>query len=113
MVLIPAGKFTFGEGGGAREVRLDAYGLGRFEVTNAEDKAFLGATHHRGVPRYWRRGTHPAGHANPPVLFVLLAYDEPYCAWVSRETGWNIVIPSSEQWEKAARGPHAWRYPWG
>src|SRR4051812_22467112 len=37
-VLIPAGKFTFGEGRGAREEMFDAYCMGRFEVTNAEYK---------------------------------------------------------------------------
>jgi formylglycine-generating enzyme required for sulfatase activity len=47
------------------------------------------------------------------VLFVSLDDAEAYCAWVSRETGWQITIPTAEQWEKAARGPNGWRYPWG
>jgi formylglycine-generating enzyme required for sulfatase activity len=113
MVFIPAGKFTFGEGREAREVQFDAYGIGRFEVTNAEYKAFLDATHHRGVPRYWKNGQYPEGKANHPVLFVSLVDAEAYCDWISKATGWKAVIPTSEQWEKAARGPQAWRYPWG
>ena len=113
MVLIPAGKFTFGEGSQAREVTLAAYCIGRFEVTNAEYKAFLDATHHRGVPRYWKNGTYPEGKANHPVLFVSLVDAEAYCGWISKGTGWATGIPTSEQWEKAARGPQAWRYPWG
>lgn len=113
MVYIPAGKFTFGQGSSAREVTLDAFCLGRFEVTNAEYRAFLAATNHRGVPRYWKGGTFPEGKANHPVLFVSLNDAEAYCAWVSKETGWRVVIPSAEQWEKAARAAKGGRYPWG
>ncbi|MCX7826456.1 MAG: formylglycine-generating enzyme family protein [Verrucomicrobiae bacterium] len=113
MVFVPAGKFKFGVGAEAREVHLEAYCIGRFEVTNAEYKAFLDATHHRGAPRYWRNGCYPAGKANHPVLFVSLVDAGAYCAWVSKETGWNVVVPSAEQWEKAARGPKGWLYPWG
>ena len=113
MVYVPAGKFTFGKGGDAKEITLDAYGIGRFEVTNAEYKAFLDATHTRTAPRYWKNGTYPEGKASHPVLFVSLVDAEAYCAWISRETGWHIVIPSAEQWEKAARGPKASLYPWG
>jgi formylglycine-generating enzyme required for sulfatase activity len=113
MVFVPAGKFKFGDGAEASEVHLEAYCIGRFEVTNAEYKAFLDATHHRGAPRYWKNSGFPAGKANHPVLFVSLVDAEAYCAWVSKETGWKVVVPTAEQWEKAARGPKSWRYPWG
>jgi formylglycine-generating enzyme required for sulfatase activity len=77
------------------------------EVTNAEYQAFLNATNYRGVPRYWKEGKYPKGKANHPVLFVSLNNAEAYCAWVSQETGWEIIVPSAEQWEKegGALGP--------
>lgn len=110
MVYVPAGKFTFGEG----ETReLPAFAIARFEVTNAEYKAFVEATRHRGAPRYWKDGEYPEGKANHPVLFVSLDDAEAYCAWISEKTGWKIVVPSAEQWEKAARGPKGYLYPWG
>lgn len=110
MVYVPAGKFTFGES----ETRdLPAYAIARFEVTNAEYKAFLDATGHHGAPRYWKGGTYPADKASHPVLFVSLDDAQAYCAWISAQTGRKIVVPSAEQWEKAARGPKGWRYPWG
>lgn len=110
MVYVPAGKFTFGE----NETReLPGYAIARFEVTNAEYKAFIDATQHRGVPRYWKDGVYPKEKANHPVLFVSLLDAEAYCAWVSKETGWKIGVPTAEQWEKAARGPQAFHYPWG
>lgn len=110
MVYVPAGKFTFGE---SETRELPAYAIARFEVTNAEYKAFIDATKHRGVPRYWKDGEYPKDKANHPVLFVSLVDAEAYCAWIKDKTGWNVMVPSAEQWEKAARGPKAWRYPWG
>ncbi len=110
MVYVPAGPFKFGES----EMReLPAFCMGRFEVTNAEYKAFIEATGHRGVPRYWQKGQYPDGKGNHPVLFVSLDDAEAYCAWVKKETGWKVMVPSAEQWEKAARGPQGFLYPWG
>jgi formylglycine-generating enzyme required for sulfatase activity len=110
MVYVPAGKFTFGE----NETReIPGYAIARFEVTNAEYKAFIDATKHRGVPRYWKGGMYPEGKAAHPVLFVSLVDAEAYCAWINKETGWKIGVPTAEQWEKAARGPKAFHYPWG
>lgn len=109
MVYVPAGAFTFG----ANETReLPGYAIGRFEVTNAEYKCFIDATR-RAAPRYWKNGGYPEGKACHPVLFVSLVDAEAYCAWISEKTGWKITVPSAEQWEKAARGPKAWLYPWG
>jgi formylglycine-generating enzyme required for sulfatase activity len=113
MVYVPAGRFIFGEGSTAKEVNLGAYAIGRFEVTNAEYKAFLDATHYHGTPRYWKGGTFPDGKANHPVLFVSLVDAEAYCDWIGKATGWKVSIPTAEQWEKAARGPKGWLYPWG
>lgn len=110
MVYVPSGKFTFGEGE-SRE--LPPYAIARFEVTNAEYKAFIDDARYRGTPRYWKGGEYPKDKANHPVLFVSLDDAEAYCAWVSDKTGQKIVVPTAEQWEKAARGPKAYRYPWG
>jgi formylglycine-generating enzyme required for sulfatase activity len=113
MVYVPAGEFTFGTGATARKVRLDAYGIGKFDVTNAEYKAFLDATGSQRFPRYWAGGTYPQGKANHPVVYVSLIDATAYADWVSKQTGWKVAIPTSEQWEKAARGPQEFLYPWG
>ena len=110
MVFIPAGPFTFGRD---EKRDLPAFCIGRFEVTNAEYKMFLEETGSRATPRYWKQGNYPADKANHPVLFVSLDHAEEYCEWVSKKTGWKVVIPSAVQWEKAARGPHGYLYPWG
>jgi formylglycine-generating enzyme required for sulfatase activity len=113
MVYVPSGQFTFGMGADAKILHLDAFCIGRYEVTNAEYKTFLDAERHRTAPRYWKAGKFPEGKANHPVLFISLDDAEAYCQWISSKTGWQVVIPSAEQWEKAARGPKNYLYPWG
>jgi hypothetical protein len=64
-------------------------------------------------PTHWSGGTYPAGKANHPVLYISLTEALQYCAWISGKTGWKVIVPSAEQWEKAARGPKGFLYPWG
>lgn len=113
MVYVPAGEFTFGTGATAKRVRLDGYCIGKFSVTNAEYKAFLDATGSKRFPSYWTGGTYPESKANHPVAYVPLTDATAYADWMSKQTGWKVAIPTSEQWEKAARGPQNTLYPWG
>lgn len=113
MVYIPAGECAIGSGSNSKKVRQGGFCIGRFAVTNAEFKAFLDATGSKGHPSYWTGGTYPKDKANHPVAFVSLTKAAEYAAWVSKETGWKVVIPTADQWEKAARGPKGYLYPWG
>ena len=113
MVHVPGGPFKFGNGSDERTATLDGYCIGKFSVTNSEYKEFLTATDSRRFPRHWTNGTYPEGKANHPVIYVSLNDAQAYAKWVSEKTGWNFVIPTSEQWEKAARGPQGFLYPWG
>jgi toxoflavin biosynthesis protein ToxD len=36
-----------------------------------------------------------------------------FCAWLSEQTGATLRLPSEQDWEAAARGGDARRYPWG
>ena len=112
-VYVPRGTFTYGNGVGAVGYTLDGFCIGRFEVTNAEYKAFLTATGSTAYPPYWTGGNYPSGRGNHPLLFVSLVQANAYAAWVGVQTGWNVVVPTAYQWEKAARGPRAYLYPWG
>jgi formylglycine-generating enzyme required for sulfatase activity len=113
-VYVPAGKFTMGERQSAHEVYLDAFCIGKYEVTNAEWKMFLDDTGSRARPRYWRDGKIPPGKENHPLLFVSWNDARKYCAWVSKKTGWSVSLPTEAQWEKAARGgSKEYLFPWG
>jgi formylglycine-generating enzyme required for sulfatase activity len=113
MAYVPGGSFTFGTGTTAGTRTIEGFCIGKFEVTNAEYKAFLDATGARSFPAHWSNGTYPEGKAAHPVLYVSLTSALAYCRWVSQLTGWNVSIPTAEQWEKAARGPGAYLFPWG
>jgi len=113
MVEIPAGDFTMGEGQDAHRVYLDGFHMAKYLVTNAEYKAFADAAGGVGLPRYWRGGAFPEDKANHPVLWVSWNDAQKYCAWRSRESGRAVALPTEAQWEKAARGPQGFQYPWG
>ena len=126
MVAIPAGPFTMGSNEGpederpAREVTLRAYSIDRFPVTNAQYAEYLntlGTARPSGVydfddpdARIHRQGDRwiaDAAYANHPVVEVPWNGAARYCAWRGKR------LPTEAEWEKAARGTDARRYPWG
>jgi formylglycine-generating enzyme required for sulfatase activity len=65
----------------------------------------------RERPHYWN----DAQYANPsqPVVGVTWFEARAYCEWLSHATGRVYCLPSEAEWETAARGAEARRYPWG
>lgn len=112
MDYVPAGSFTMGEGPHSHTVKLDAFGIGRFEVTNAEWLEFVDATG-RPPPRHWTYGMPPIGTMGLPVTFVSWQDAQDFCAWRRAVTGWNFTLPTEAQWERAARGSRGAVFPWG
>jgi len=133
-VRVPAGEFTMSEdnaeyGKSALTVALDEYWIGLTEVTNAQYAAFIdaGGYEDRGFWSdegwAWVREQYAKAPAcrqdaafnapEQPVTCITWFEAEAYAAWLSRETGLNVRLPSVEEWEKAARGTDARRYPWG
>src|SRR5438093_3962030 len=112
MVLVPAGVYPVGGGGGAggegvlsrdsTAVQLDAYFIDSAEVGVAAYRRYLDATR-----------AHPPWTQPPPDQWpatgVLWSESVAYCAW--RQRGGRL--PTEDEWEAAARGPHGFRYPWG
>ncbi|RZQ64422.1 SUMF1/EgtB/PvdO family nonheme iron enzyme [Amycolatopsis suaedae] len=88
-------------------VWLPDYYIDVYPVTNAEYGRFVAATGHH-PPRHWAEdGTWPADIADHPVVFVTWTDAAAYAAWVGKS------LPTSQQWEKAARGTRGTVYPWG
>ena len=128
MVSIPAGSFTMGSDNGpdderpAHQVTLAAYAIERFPVTNAQFAEFLNAVaaSPSGPVRLYdfedpdarihRRANRWAAHAgfeNHPVVEVTWAGALAYCKQHGKR------LPTEAEWEKAARGTDARRFPWG
>src|SRR2546427_615674 len=118
MVLVPAGLYPVGGGGrggggggaggegvlsrDSTAVRLDAYFIDSAEVGVAAYRRYLDAT--RAHPPW----THPPPD-QWPATGVLWSEAVAFCAW--RQRGGRL--PTEDEWEAAARGPHGFRYPWG
>src|SRR5262249_36909767 len=117
LVYVPAGTYTMGDGQDAgcppHEVDVEAYYIGIFCVTNAQYARFVAATGHRAPDRadygtpVWRGGGYPPEQAEHPVVCVSWEDAVAYGAWA------GLRLPTEAEWEKAARGPAGWAYPWG
>jgi formylglycine-generating enzyme required for sulfatase activity/acetyl esterase/lipase len=137
-VYVPAGKFTMGDATGeglARErpahvVDLDAFYISKLEITNREWRRFRDDPGYddaafwpggRVVPRdqvpYWTQANNHGGGTpgsdDYPVIGVNWDAATAYCAWLSAKTGKRYRLPTEAEWEKAARGADARRYPFG
>lgn len=104
MALVEAGVFFSGPDN--EPVWLPAYYIDVFPVTNADYSRFVAATAHP-APRHWPKGKCPDGLFDHPVVFVTWHDASAYALWAGKR------LPTSHQWEKAARGPRGHVYPWG
>jgi formylglycine-generating enzyme required for sulfatase activity len=128
MIRIPAGEFIMGSDDGPADERprhrltLPQYAIDRFPVTNRQFAAFLnisGITN-AGGERLFDEGDPDArirridgkwladpGYEDHPAVEMTWAGARDYCTWRGKR------LPSEAQWEKAARGTDARKYPWG
>jgi eukaryotic-like serine/threonine-protein kinase len=112
-VYIPPGEFTMGTDTGAvrtgaveHKVYLNAYWIDQFTVTNTMYKLCIQAGKCRHTAGYDTFLDDPA-HADYPVHYINWYDATTYCQWAGRR------LPTEAEWEKAARGVGALRYPWG
>ena len=105
MTLVEGGEFLRGDAN--ESIFAPAFYIDVFPATNADYARFVAATGHR-APQHWSQGDGPPGHLlNHPVVFVTWHDATAYASWAAK------CLPSSEQWEKAARGERGDTYPWG
>jgi formylglycine-generating enzyme required for sulfatase activity len=103
MVLVPGGKFLYGPE--KTETMLEPFYIDVYPVTVKEYREFLEETSYRR-PALWERRPDLI-EDEMPVTGVSWMDAIQYCKWKKRS------LPTSEQWEKAARGPDGFSYPWG
>ncbi len=125
MVLINEGPFLMGSNNltaaeqPIHRVDLAAYYIGKFEVTNAQFRAFCDATARPYPVAEWS----PDGETTLaylkerpgyPVVGINWEDAVAYCQWLSQQTGKKYRLPTEAEWEKAARGGvEGQSYPWG
>ncbi len=143
LVPVAAGHFTMGAAdddplGDVDErpqhgLSLGDYAIGRFEVTVAQFAAFVEATGYQTAAEAqgsamvysgvwqgmqgadWRHPAGPGSEALPDHPVTQVSWDDAaaFCRWASKQTGRALRLPAEPEWEKAARGSDARRYPWG
>ncbi|MEV4872451.1 SUMF1/EgtB/PvdO family nonheme iron enzyme [Streptomyces syringium] len=105
MALVGEGMYLTGETGEAQW--LDAFYIDVFPTTNAEYGRFVAATG-RSAPKHWGvTGRCPDDLFDHPVVWVTWHDAQAYAEWAGK------ALPTSQQWEKAARGSKGNIYPWG
>lgn len=108
MVWIPAGEFLNGEHGAswAYKVYLDGYYIARNLVTVGQYKKFCEANllHMPPAPAWGWKDDHPIENV---TWFEAVAYGK----WAFGDD--KMHLPTSAQWDKAARGTDGRIFPWG
>lgn len=112
MVYIPAGTVIVGSNSGdpceipPHKVSVEAYYIGKYEVTNEEYRDFVIDGNH-AVPSHWVGNTIPPGLEKHPVTWISFEDAEAYCIWKGGR------LPTEMEWERAAHGEIQRLYPWG
>ncbi len=136
---IASGPFPFGEAKELREVSY-RYWIAKYPVTNLQYARFVAAGGYSrrelwsdegwvwreredaSAPRFWN-----ASEMNSklcPVVGVSWYEAEAYCRWLGKEglaptaiddesASCEVRLPTSLEWERAARGSDGRKYPWG
>jgi formylglycine-generating enzyme required for sulfatase activity len=133
---IPEGEFSVGPTPGESDpplprVYLPAFAILKYEVTNEQWYQYLVSEKDRlqklrrfdkAIPRHWKAEPGvgvPLPSADlweKPVVFISWEQAQDFCEnWLAHRPGYSGArLPTSLEWEKAARGPDdERRYPWG
>jgi len=118
MVFVPAGEFIMGSNVDdlrhmadvdewpQRHVWVDDYYIDVHEVTNAQYKVFIDSMKVE-APHRWVNNNYGVGEDGYPVVSVTWDEADAYARFVGKR------LPTEAEWEKAARGSDARRFPWG
>ncbi|HRD93044.1 MAG TPA: SUMF1/EgtB/PvdO family nonheme iron enzyme [Accumulibacter sp.] len=117
-VEIPGGEFIYQNG---EKRRLPTFHMARYPITNAQYQAFIdaGGYKSKGASDWWRdlKQAKPARsswpQANRPRTDVDWYEAVAFSRWLSVQLGYEVRLPSDEEWERAARGRDGREYPWG
>ena len=114
-VEIPGGEFVYQEG---ERRELPMFFMARYPVTNVQYKTFIDAGGY-GNERWWQDLVRPEPQvsrwpqANRPKTNVDWYEAVAFSRWLSAQLGYEVRLPTEEQWERAARGRDGRQYPWG
>ena len=129
LIKIPEGKFTYGNNINGKEysvIKTEEYYIDKYTISNEQFDKFITETNYKteaeikgyvfiaDINGTWRKSKNNLWKdfyeeytKNHPVVFITPNDALAYCAWSNKK------LPTSIEWEKAARGSNGQIYPWG
>src|SRR5262249_54009657 len=134
---IPAGKVTLvenhdedsyiGKKGEGRIFDVPAFSIAKYPVTNSQFAKFIEAKGYEQQqwwtdegwkakerdnwtePRFWQNEKY--NKSDHPVVAISWFEAVAFCLWLSKMSNENIMLPTEQQWQRAAQGDTNWAYP--
>ncbi len=111
------------------EFKLPAFAIAKYPVTNAQFAKFIEAKGYQ-QQKWWTEGgwrakeqgkwveplfwTNRKWHqADSPVVGISWYESIAFCRWLSDASSESILLPTEQQWQRAAQGDDGREYPWG
>jgi formylglycine-generating enzyme required for sulfatase activity len=128
---IPGGQVTLEEGGFVPKdgtmYTIPDFAIAKYPITNAQYQLFLDATDGYRLAQWWPNSPmadksridnlkprKPAFEAEDlPRTNVSWYQAVAFCRWLSGKAGINIILPTEQQWQRAAQGDDNRQYAWG
>ncbi|MDD7986237.1 SUMF1/EgtB/PvdO family nonheme iron enzyme [Lentisphaera marina] len=110
--LIPAGNYVVGTDNRPHEVTIP-FGIGKFQITKEQFFHYLNETGQSLPEEELNQINAIAPYATCPIVNVSWNDAKNYCRWLRKVTGEYYNLPTSYEWEAAARGTYGLHYPWG
>lgn len=108
---------------------IESYAISQYPITNAQYDKFIQANGYtnqawwteqgwevrkqegRTTSRYWYDPNW--NKPDHPVVGITWFEAVAFCRWLSFETSENIMLPTEQQWQRAAQGDDGRTFPWG
>jgi formylglycine-generating enzyme required for sulfatase activity len=119
-VEIPAGEFIYQAG---ERFSLPTFFIARYPITYGQFQAFLDASDGFECSEWWigltpehqkrRMSEQYFKYKNRPRDNVTWYQAVAYSRWLSAKLGYEVRLPTEQEWEKTARGTDGHEFPWG
>lgn len=102
-----------------QKLRLPSFAISRYLITYKQFQAFVEANDGYDDDQWWQGLEKAELKAqrfevwNHPRDWVKWYQAVAFCRWLSARLGYDVRLPTEQQWEKAARGRDGRIFPWG